>query len=68
VSDGLPTYAVKTGADGVATYDCRELKPELAESWQVAPDGKSATFVPAPTDRLSEPQRWYLTGPIPRRA
>ena len=42
--DRLLTYGVKTLPDGTKMYDYTELKPELAESWQVAPDGMSVTF------------------------
>jgi peptide/nickel transport system substrate-binding protein len=42
--DRLMTYGVKTLADGSRMYDYSVLKPELAESWQVAPDGMSVTF------------------------
>jgi peptide/nickel transport system substrate-binding protein len=42
--DRLLTYGVKTLPDGSKMYDYSVLKPELAESWQVAPDGTSVTF------------------------
>jgi peptide/nickel transport system substrate-binding protein len=42
--DRLMTYGVKTLPDGSRTYDYNSLKPELAESWTVAPDGMSVTF------------------------
>ncbi|MCW5632537.1 MAG: ABC transporter substrate-binding protein [Rubrivivax sp.] len=42
--DRLMTYGKKTLPDGRITYDRNKLEPELAESWQVAPDGKSVTF------------------------
>ena len=42
--DRLLTYGVKTLPDGSKMYDYTVLKPELAESWQVAPDGMSVTF------------------------
>jgi peptide/nickel transport system substrate-binding protein len=42
--DRLMTYGVKTLADGSKMYDYNVLKPELAESWTVAPDGMSVTF------------------------
>ena len=42
--DRLMTFGVKTLADGTRMYDHATLKPELAESWQVAPDGLSVTF------------------------
>ena len=34
----------KTLPDGTPSYDREMLAPELAESWQVAPDGMSCTF------------------------
>ncbi|HYS19284.1 MAG TPA: ABC transporter substrate-binding protein, partial [Candidatus Binatia bacterium] len=42
--DRLLTYGVKTLPDGSRMYDYSVLKPELAESWQVAADGASVTF------------------------
>ncbi len=42
--DRLVTFGKKTLPDGAATYDYTLLEPELAESWQVAPGGMSATF------------------------
>jgi peptide/nickel transport system substrate-binding protein len=42
--DRLMTYGVKTLPDGSRMYDYATLKSELAESWQVAPDGMSVTF------------------------
>ena len=42
--DRLLTYGVKTLPDGSRMYDYSVLKPELAESWQVAPDGAFVTF------------------------
>ncbi len=42
--DRLMTYGVKTLPDGSKMYDYNVLKPELAESWTVAPDGMSVTF------------------------
>src|SRR6266581_5516086 len=42
--DRLLTHGTKTLADGTHSYDHAVLKPELAESWQVAPDGMSVTF------------------------
>src|SRR3989442_7819929 len=42
--DRLLTHGTKTLADGTRSYDHAVLKPELAESWQVAPDGMSVTF------------------------
>lgn len=42
--DRLITFGSKTLPDGTRSYDYTVLKPELAESWQVAPDGMSVTF------------------------
>ena len=39
VYDRLMTYGKKTLPDGRVIYDRNKLEPELAESWQVAPDG-----------------------------
>ena len=42
--DRLLSYAAKTLPDGTTSYDRAVLAPELAESWEVAPDGLSCTF------------------------
>ena len=42
--DRLMTYGVKTLPDGTRMYDYSVLKPELAESWQVAAEGTAVTF------------------------
>ncbi len=44
IYDRLLTFGSKTLKDGSKMYDYASLKPELAESWQVAPDGMSVTF------------------------
>ena len=44
VYDRLITFGNKTLKDGSKMYDYASLKPELAESWQVAPDGASIVF------------------------
>jgi peptide/nickel transport system substrate-binding protein len=44
VYDRLMTYGKRTLPDGRVTYDRNKLEPELAESWQMAPDGMSVTF------------------------
>jgi peptide/nickel transport system substrate-binding protein len=44
IYDRLLTFGSKTLKDGSRMYDYASLKPELAESWQVAPDGMSVTF------------------------
>jgi peptide/nickel transport system substrate-binding protein len=38
------TFGRKSLPDGASTYDYTKLEPELAERWQVASDGMSATF------------------------
>jgi len=42
--DRLLTFGTKTLPDGSLSYDYDTLEPELAESWEVAPDGMSCTF------------------------
>ena len=42
--DRLMTYGKRTLPDGRVMYDRNRLEPELAESWQLAPDGMSVTF------------------------
>ena len=42
--DRLMTYGRRTLADGRVMYDRNKLEPELAESWQIAPDSSSVTF------------------------
>lgn len=42
--DRLLTFGIKTLPDGSLSYDYNKLEPELAESWEVAPDGNSVTF------------------------
>src|SRR6202521_6306853 len=42
--DRLMSFGVKTLPDGTRSYDYSVLKPELAESWQLAADGTSVTF------------------------
>jgi peptide/nickel transport system substrate-binding protein len=42
--DRLLTFGAKKLPDGTIMYDYKTLKPELAESWKIAPDGKSVTF------------------------
>ena len=44
VYDRLMTYGKRTLPDGRVSYDRNKLEPELAESWQMAPDGMSVTF------------------------
>jgi peptide/nickel transport system substrate-binding protein len=42
--DRLITHAKYQLPDGSWSYDYTKFEPELAESWEVAADGKSATF------------------------
>jgi peptide/nickel transport system substrate-binding protein len=42
--DRLITHAKTQLPDGSWTYDFKKFEPELAESWELAPDGKSVTF------------------------
>lgn len=42
--DRLLTYGRTERPDGAISYDYATLAPELAESWEVASDGLSATF------------------------
>jgi peptide/nickel transport system substrate-binding protein len=42
--DRLMTFGKKKLPDGTLTYDYAQLKPELAESWEVASDAMSVTF------------------------
>lgn len=42
--DRLLTFATKTLPSGAVVYDYAKLQGELAESWEVAPDGLSIVF------------------------
>ncbi|WP_017298265.1 ABC transporter substrate-binding protein [Nodosilinea nodulosa] len=42
--DRLMTFGTKELPDGSLSYDYTVLKPELAESWEMAEDGMSVTF------------------------
>ncbi|MBU2091885.1 MAG: twin-arginine translocation signal domain-containing protein, partial [Alphaproteobacteria bacterium] len=42
--DRLLTFGTKTMPDGSLSYDYAKLEGELAESWEIAPDGDSVTF------------------------
>lgn len=44
IYDRLLTYGKKRAPNGDLMYDYKKLEPELAESWEVAPDGMSCTF------------------------
>jgi peptide/nickel transport system substrate-binding protein len=61
VYDRLMTYGKKTLPDGRVMYDRNKLEPELAESWQIAPDGMSVTF------RLRKNARFHDGTPVTAR-
>lgn len=42
--DRLVTYAAVARPDGTRQYDPAQLRPELAERWEIAPDGSTVTF------------------------
>jgi peptide/nickel transport system substrate-binding protein len=44
IYDRLMTFGKKPLDDGSISYDYTVLEPELAESWEIAEDGLSATF------------------------
>ena len=44
VYDRLITHARNQLPDGTWSYDYTKFEPELAESWELSPDGKSVTF------------------------
>ena len=52
IYDRLVRFGVKTLADGSLAYDSTKIEPEAAESWSVAPDGKSITFKISPKARF----------------
>lgn len=56
--DRLMTYGKLTLPGGSASYDYKKLEPELAESWQVAPDGLSVTF------KLRKDARFHDGAPV----
>jgi peptide/nickel transport system substrate-binding protein len=59
--DRLLTHASKVSPDGTRSYDHAVLKPELAESWQVAADGLSVTF------KLRKDARFHDGTPVTAR-
>src|SRR5512132_668945 len=59
--DRLMTFGVKTLPDGTRSYDYSVLKPELAESWQLAADGTSVTF------KLRKDARFHDGTPVTAR-
>ena len=44
IYDRLITFGLKTLPNGVKSYDYFSLKPQLAESWEFAPDDSAVTF------------------------
>lgn len=42
--DRLVSFGTKTLPDGSLSYDYSVIQPDLAESWELAPDGLSMTF------------------------
>src|ERR1700712_4585420 len=42
--DRLVSHGEKKLADGTISYDAKVIAPELAESWEISPDGKTYTF------------------------
>ena len=42
--DRLITFGTKMLPNGVSSYDYFKLEPQLAESWELAPDNSSVTF------------------------
>ena len=59
--DRLMTFGLKTLPDGTRSYDYSVLKPELAESWQIAADGTSVTF------KLRKDARFHDGTPVTAR-
>lgn len=45
VYDRLVTFGTRKLSDGSLAYDYDKVQPELAESWTLAPDRKSITFM-----------------------
>jgi peptide/nickel transport system substrate-binding protein len=65
--DRLISFGTKSNPDGTVTFDSTKLQPELAESWEVAPDGLSITFKLRPdavfsdgTPVTAEDVKWSL--------
>lgn len=48
VYEGLVEYGVRPDANGVLVADPATIRPHLAQSWQVEPDGKTVTFTLRP--------------------
>lgn len=44
VYDRLIGFGAQARADGTRIFDYFDLQPELAESWEVSPDGRAITF------------------------
>src|SRR5260370_7960470 len=65
--DRLVTYAAVVRPDGTRQYDPAELRPELAERWEISPDSKTITFHLRPNARFhdgspvtAEDVRWSI--------
>ena len=52
--DRLVAFDTKTLADGSLSYDYEKVRPEIAESWTVAPDGMSMTFKIKPNAKFQD--------------
>jgi peptide/nickel transport system substrate-binding protein len=67
IYDRLVTYAAVPRPDGTRQYDPAELRPELAERWEISPDGKTITFHLRPNAKFhdgapvtAEDVRWSI--------
>ena len=67
VYDRLVTYAAIARPDGTRQYDPAQLRPELAERWEVSPDSKTVTFHLRPDGKFhdgspvtAEDVRWSI--------
>jgi peptide/nickel transport system substrate-binding protein len=65
--DRLVTYAAVARPDGTRQYDPAELRPELAERWEISPDSKTITFHLRPNAKFhdgapvtAEDVRWSI--------
>lgn len=65
--DRLVTYAAVARPDGTRQYDPAQLRPELAERWEISPDSKTITFHLRPNAKFhdgapvtAEDVRWSI--------